>query len=168
MIKIDLNEILFFQWNPQNLKFLIQLKVFIRRAAENWRNFNDIEKRRGYKNIITKFWHDNFKTSINVSRPYLSYCLIYKPSKSVIVESGQVESTLGMDSGYKNKKIVIYPKSLRPFLRIYPLSTILVYTCRRGFSPDQNQCRYLHRLLWYNTEFRRIAWGNFYCWYTYL
>ena len=45
---------------------------------------------------------------------------------------GRAGSTLEIDSGYENKNIGFYPKSLRPFLRI--LCVVHDYACRRIFT----------------------------------
>ena len=39
-----------------------------------------------------------------------------------------------IDSGYKNKKIGFYPKSLRLFLRILCVVEDSIHVCRRNFS----------------------------------
>ena len=52
-------------------------------------------------------------------------------AKQCCTRPGQARSSLETDSGYKNKNIGSYPKSLRPFLRI--LCVVDDYTYRRIF-----------------------------------
>ena len=48
--------------------------------------------------------------------------------------SGRAGSTLEMDSGHKNKRIGIHPKSLQPFLSILCVVDNSIYACIKNFS----------------------------------
>ena len=133
-----------FSKKPSQFEIFHSFGRYDKKTAENWRNFNDAEKRIVSK--LQKILIPHFCKTIlslesrlcQISRLYLYYCLRYKPSKSIIVGSNWVRpGQLYIWIQYIKIRKLVFIRSLHDhFHGFYALSTILIYTCRRSFSCD--------------------------------